>query len=70
LPVRAIPYVAGWEHLYAPDVVAENLARVICFPFDKLRTLVAHHRPAMKPQQVMPHEWKAVIAKLKGFETE
>ncbi len=68
LPVRAIPYVAGWEHLYSPDVVAESLARATAAPFGKLRNLVAYHRPAGKPLPVMASEWTAVIAEVKGFE--
>ena len=68
LPVRAIPYVAGWEHLYSPDVVAESLARVTAAPFGKLRNLVAYHRPAGKSLPVMASEWTAVIAEVKGFE--
>jgi hypothetical protein len=68
LPVRAIPYVAGWEHLYSPDVVAESLARAAAVPFVKLRNLVAYHRPTSKPLPVMTGEWAAVVAELKGFE--
>lgn len=70
LPVRAIPYVAGWEHLYSPDVVAESLARATAVPFGKLRNLVAYHRPAGKPLPVMASEWTAVIAEVKGYEAE
>lgn len=66
LPVRAIPYVTGWR--YSPDVVAESLARTTAAPFEKLRSLVAYHRPASKPQQVMPCEWNAVVVRVKGFE--
>lgn len=68
LPVRAIPYVAGWEHLYSPDVVAESLARAAAAPFGKLRNLVAYHRPTLKPLPVMTGEWAAVVAEIKGFE--
>jgi hypothetical protein len=68
LPVRAIPYVAGWEHLYSPDVVAESLARATAAPFGKLRNLVAYHRPAGMPLPVMASEWTAVIAEVNGFE--
>jgi len=67
LPLRAIPYVAGWEHLYSPDVVAESLARVTAAPFEKLRNLVAYHRPASKPLPVMAGEWTAAVAEIKGF---
>lgn len=66
LPVRAIPYVTGWR--YSPDVVAESLARATAAPFEKLRSLVAYHRPASKPLPVMPHEWNAVVVQVKGFE--
>lgn len=67
LPVRAIPYVTGWWR-YSPDVVAESLARATAAPFEKLRNLVAYHRPALKPLPVMPHEWNAVVVQVKGFE--
>lgn len=70
LPVRAIPYVAGWEHRYSPDVVAESLARTTAAPFGKLRNLVAYHRPEGKPQPVMAGEWNAVVAEVKGYEAE
>jgi len=70
LPVRAIPYVAGWDNLYHPESVASNLARKVGAPFDKLRNLVAYHRPAGRPLKVMPHEWNAVVVKVKGFEAE
>lgn len=66
LPVRAIPYVTGWR--YSPDVVAESLARATAAPFEKLRNLVAYHRPAGRPVQVMPCEWNAVVVQVKGFE--
>lgn len=69
LPVRAIPYVAGWDKLYHPESVARNLARKVGAPFDRLRNLVAYHRPAGKPLQVMAHEWNAVVVQVKGFET-
>lgn len=68
LPVRAIPYVTGWQ--YSPDVVAESLAGVTAAPFAKLQNLVAYHRPATRPQQIMRREWNAVVAEIKGFETE
>lgn len=68
MPVRAIPYVTGWR--YSPDVVAESLARVTAAPFEKLRNLVAYHRPAGKALLVMASEWTAVMAEVKGFEAE
>ena len=68
LPVRAIPYVTGWQ--YSPDVVAESLARATAAPFEKLRSLVAYHRPTGKPQPVMSCEWSAPLAEVKGFEAE
>jgi hypothetical protein len=70
LPVRAIPYVAGWERLYHPESVARNLARKEGAPFDKLQNLVAYRRIAGKPLPVMANEWTAVMAELKGYETE
>lgn len=66
LPVRAIPYVTGER--YTPDLVAESLARATAAPFEKLRNLVAYHRPAGRPVQVMTCEWNAVVVQVKGFE--
>ncbi|MCX7178899.1 MAG: hypothetical protein NTX56_09055 [Proteobacteria bacterium] len=66
LPVRAIPYVTGWR--YSPDMVVESLARATAAPFEKLRNLVASHRPAGKPVPVMTIEWNAVVVQVKGFE--
>lgn len=66
LPVRAIPYATGWR--YSPDMVVESLARATAAPFEKLRNLVACHRPAGKPVPVMTIEWNAVVVQVKGFE--
>ncbi|MDP1957531.1 MAG: hypothetical protein Q8J75_05080, partial [Rhodocyclaceae bacterium] len=68
LPVRAIPYVAGWERLYSPVEVAESLARMTAAPFGKLRNLVAYHRQTSKPLPVMTDGWAAVVADIRGFE--
>ena len=71
LPVRAIPYVAGWEQLYSPDVVADSFARTTDAPFSKLRNLVAYrHQPTAKPQHVKAGKWVAVVAKIRGFESK
>lgn len=67
LPVRAIPYVTGWQ--FPPNVVAKYLA-------DEERytnwyiPLVAHQLFDDANLQVQPREWDAVVATLEGYEAE
>lgn len=70
LPVRAIPYVTGWQ--MSPDVVARSMARVEPpSPFPALlHGLSAYHLPDDTPVEVMPREWDATVATLEGYEAE
>lgn len=70
LPVRAIPYVTGWQ--MSPDVVARSMAKVESPPpFPALlQGLSAYHLPDDTPVEVMPREWDATVATLEGYEVE
>lgn len=61
VPVRAIPFVTGWE--LSPDVVANGLA---CTDFHgRLKELHAHHLAHDGAYaEMLPKEWDGVIADL------
>lgn len=64
LPVRAIPYVTGWQRL-PPDAVAACLAGATDF-FMRAR-LTAYRISGDEPIQITPRQWDAVVVKLKGL---
>jgi hypothetical protein len=67
LPVRAIPYVAGWEgHTYSPDFVADSLAGNIGRPFRRL-DVVAYRLVDDKPHAVAVQDWQRIAAALNGL---
>lgn len=67
LPVRAIPYVAGWSHISA-DAVAKHLARIKPPPFARLRNTTAFRLFGKTPVKVLPKEWHEVIARFEALE--
>jgi len=69
LPVRAIPYVTGWQR-FTPDALVNSLALGIKWDFARCTNLVAYHLPGNKPVPVKPREWDAIGARLNGFEAE
>jgi len=68
LPVRAIPYVTGWQ--FSPDSTAKELARRVGAPFSALHKLTAYHVPDTIPISVLPREWDDIVAKLEAHEAE
>jgi hypothetical protein len=70
LPVRAIPYVTGWQ--MSPDVVARSMAKIEPPPpFPALlHGLRAYHLPDDIAVEMLPREWDATVANLEGYETE
>jgi hypothetical protein len=69
LPVRAIPYITGWQTL-TPDDLAQNLARSVEEGMEKLPNLFAYHLVGGSPQKVWPKEWDAVVVRIAAFEAE
>ena len=70
LPVRAIPYVAGWRR-FSPDVVANYLAHNFkLIWFDSITALIAYQLSSGTPVAIRPREWDAVVARLAAFEDE
>ncbi len=70
LPVRAIPYVTGWQ--MSPDVVARSMAKIEpppSFPA-LLHSLRAYHLPDDAAVEMLPREWDAAVARLEGYEAE
>lgn len=67
LPVRAIPYVTGWQR-FSPDAVAACLAGAT--DFFMCARLTAYRISGNEPIQVTPRQWDAVVVKLKGFAAE
>ncbi len=67
LPVRAIPFVTGWS--LAPVELAAELAQTRK-NFTCLKGLIAYHVQDGAPCRVLPKEWDAVEAKIKGFEAD
>lgn len=70
LPVRAIPYVTGWQ--MSPYEVAQSMAKIEPpppFPL-LLQDLSAYHLPDDTSVEVLPREWDATIAGLEGYEAE
>lgn len=70
LPVRAIPYVTGWQ--MSPDVVARSMAKVEPPPpFPALlQGLSGYHLPYDTPVEIMPREWDATVTTIEGYEAE
>ncbi len=68
LPVRAIPYVTGWQ--FSPDSIAKELARRVGAPFSTLHNLTVYHMPDTTPIPVLPREWDYIVAKLEAHEAE
>ncbi len=71
LPVRAIPYVTGWNK-FSPDVVARYMAQA---RNDGLFTewdipLTAYQLHAGAPTAIASRDWDAVVVTLNGYEAE
>lgn len=66
LPVRAIPYVTGWQ--FSPDLVAQEFARTIGAPFAALQSVTTYHLQESTPVAVLPKEWDRVVATLAALE--
>lgn len=70
LPVRAIPYVTGWQR-FSPDFIANNLAQnfkqIWC---DESAGLTAYHLSDGIPIAAHPREWDAIVVNLKSFEAK
>lgn len=69
LPVRAIPYVTGWNKL-TPDVVARYLAQDDTVVTEWHMPLSAFHYISGTPVAVAPRDWEGVAVKLKGLDAE
>jgi len=69
LPVRAIPYVTGWD--ISPDEVARSLARKIRGGFpNRLENVVAFHRGQDAQNEILPKEWDSIHVRLKSLEAQ
>lgn len=65
VPVRAIPFVTGWE--LSPDIVAKALAMDQSWP-DRLKGLRAHHIVNdIEIAEMLPKEWDITIRELKAL---
>jgi hypothetical protein len=68
LPVRAIPYVTGWQ--ISPDDVAFSLAQKGS-GFEVLGNLRAHHLSAGRiVAEVLPKEWDGIVDRFAALTAE
>jgi len=65
LPVRAIPYVTGWQR-FSPDTVAASCLAGEADFFMRVH-LTAYRISGDELIQVTPRQWDAVVVKLKGL---
>lgn len=70
LPVRAIPYVADWENLLSPDVVAKSFEHGKDWYSARCANLTAYHLQRNEPIKVERREWKKVTVQIEAFEAE
>jgi hypothetical protein len=68
LPVRAIPYVSGWN--LSPDEVAKQFARDVSPGFEKLANTDTYHMQYDSVVKLLPKEWDPYVAALQGLERE
>lgn len=68
VPVRAIPYVTGWE--ISPDVIAKNFARAEVAPWKRFEDMHAHHLHSGPAIKIRPKEWSAIVAAIAGFQSQ
>jgi len=70
LPVRAIPYVADWNKLLSPDVVAKSFAYGNDWYSARCVNLTSYHLHRNKPVEVKRREWNKVVVQMGGLDAE
>jgi hypothetical protein len=68
IPVRALPYVAGWDNA-PPDSIAKQLAHAVHEAFRWLPD-PSYVLAAGRSRPLLPREWDAHVAELEGLEAE
>jgi hypothetical protein len=70
IPVRAIPYVTGWQ--ISPDEVAKQFARYYeaDSSFARLKNTSAYQLRLSVIAPILPKEWDGVLADIKGLEAK